>query len=430
MKVVKIIAYLFCGGAFLFSIVACGEKVPIREMADAKVAISKAESVKADRYAFEEITAARKGLMESHSFVMKDDQENAAKQANAARIKAEEAYTKAVPLLAKDSISTAEKSLEEATDAYAENLARFEYQKAVDGIKDANKKFEDKDFYNAHLTASAADVEAKKARDIALGKKGILGNSIADVNATIDRAKKYNALTYAPEQLKLAEENVSIASDSLAKLHLKQGFAAIEVAKINADEALVRAMKGSSDAAIKEAQMYLDKAEKSPNVASAGTDLALARESLKSAQEFHQRAKYDDAITAASDSKRLSLLVINARSQDIAKAGVGEKEKTTKEIKKSQREIDLERGYTIYVVRYIPERRDCLWRIAEKYYGDGKKWSMIHEANKELIQNPHLIYPGWRLKVPLEGGAHKKVQGEKESGCDQPKDAERTTPVE
>jgi nucleoid-associated protein YgaU len=353
--------------------------------------------------------------MESHSLVMKDDQDKAAKEADTARIKAEEAYNKAIPLLAKDTISAAEKSLEEATDAYAESLARNEYLRAQEGVKDANKKFEDKDFYNAYLKASAADGDARKARDIALGKKGVLGDSIADVNATIDRAKKYNAGTYAPENLKLAEDNVKIASDSLQALRLKQGFSAVEVAKMNADEALSKSMKGTSDAAISDAKLYLEKAEKSPGAAAAGTDLALARESLKSSQELNGRGKYDESITAASDSKRLSMIVINAKGKggiDVSAAGK-DKEQAQKDSNKSQSEIDRERGYSIYVVRYIPEHRDCLWRISKQYYGDGKKWPIIHEANKDLIHNPHLILPGWRLKIPLEGASQKKASSEK-----------------
>lgn len=408
MKSVKSICIVLFVAMFMAAVIGCGEKVPIREMSEAKLAISKAESVKADKYAPDEIKAARGGLMESHSLVMKDDQDKAAKEADNARIKAEEAYAKAVPLLAKDTIATAEKSMEEATDAYAESLARNEYLRAQEGVKDSNKKFENKDFYNAYLRASAADEDARKARDIALGKKGMLGDSIADVNATIDRAKKYNADKYAPENLKLAEDNVKIASDSLQTLHLKQGFSAVEVAKVNADEALVKSMRGTSDSAINDAKLHFEKAEKSPGASAAATDLALARESLKSSQDLHEKGKYDESITAASDSKRLSLIVMNTKARggiDVSAAG---KDKAGQEGKKSQSEIDRERGYSIYVVRYIPENRDCLWKIAKHYYGDGRKWPVIHEANKDLISNPHLIQPGWRLKIPLEGVSEKK----------------------
>lgn len=56
----------------------------------------------------------------------------------------------------------------------------------------------------------------------------------------------------------------------------------------------------------------------------------------------------------------------------------------------------------IYTVVLNPENRDCLWRISEKdeYYGDPLLWQNIWERNKKLIQDPDLIYPGWKLIIP------------------------------
>lgn len=43
---------------------------------------------------------------------------------------------------------------------------------------------------------------------------------------------------------------------------------------------------------------------------------------------------------------------------------------------------------------------DCLWNLAKKYYGDGSKYTLIFEANKDKISNPNLIYPGQVLTIP------------------------------
>ena len=58
-----------------------------------------------------------------------------------------------------------------------------------------------------------------------------------------------------------------------------------------------------------------------------------------------------------------------------------------------------------YVVRLIPERRDCLWRIAEYpfVYNNPYKWPVLYEANKATFKdpsNPDLIFPGQVLKIP------------------------------
>ncbi|MEJ8572894.1 Ig-like domain-containing protein [Microbaculum marinum] len=49
-------------------------------------------------------------------------------------------------------------------------------------------------------------------------------------------------------------------------------------------------------------------------------------------------------------------------------------------------------------------RGDSLWRVARKIYGKGVRHSVIYEANKNQIRNPHLIYPGQVFTIPvLEG---------------------------
>jgi len=62
-----------------------------------------------------------------------------------------------------------------------------------------------------------------------------------------------------------------------------------------------------------------------------------------------------------------------------------------------------------YVVRLIPERRDCFWRIAEYefVYGDPWQWTVLYEANKDKIPDPgnaDLIQPGTILEIPSIAG--------------------------
>jgi nucleoid-associated protein YgaU len=43
---------------------------------------------------------------------------------------------------------------------------------------------------------------------------------------------------------------------------------------------------------------------------------------------------------------------------------------------------------------------NSLWRLARRTYGDGLRFSVIYEANKERVRDPDLIYPGQVLVVP------------------------------
>lgn len=55
-----------------------------------------------------------------------------------------------------------------------------------------------------------------------------------------------------------------------------------------------------------------------------------------------------------------------------------------------------------YVVRLIPQRRDCLWRIAGYpfIYNNPYLWPLIWIANLDIITNPDLIFPGQVLIIP------------------------------
>ena len=66
-----------------------------------------------------------------------------------------------------------------------------------------------------------------------------------------------------------------------------------------------------------------------------------------------------------------------------------------------------------YVVRLIPERRDCFWRIAEYdfVYGDPWKWPELYEANRHKIpdpDNPDLILPGMIVEIPSLAGERRE----------------------
>ncbi len=58
----------------------------------------------------------------------------------------------------------------------------------------------------------------------------------------------------------------------------------------------------------------------------------------------------------------------------------------------------------VYTVQARTENHDCLWRIAgfDSIYGDPFLWPRIWRRNRQLIQNPDLIYPGWTLLIPPE----------------------------
>jgi len=64
----------------------------------------------------------------------------------------------------------------------------------------------------------------------------------------------------------------------------------------------------------------------------------------------------------------------------------------------AEKEPEKEKEY------YVVKKGDWLSKLAEypAVYGKGNyaMWPKIYRANKELIKDPDLIYPNWKLKIP------------------------------
>jgi LysM repeat protein len=71
--------------------------------------------------------------------------------------------------------------------------------------------------------------------------------------------------------------------------------------------------------------------------------------------------------------------------------------------------VIVERVYAdALVVHHEPARSytvqpgDTLSSIAQRFYGNTADWQWLYQANRSVIQNPNLIYPGQVLNVPYE----------------------------
>jgi nucleoid-associated protein YgaU len=48
----------------------------------------------------------------------------------------------------------------------------------------------------------------------------------------------------------------------------------------------------------------------------------------------------------------------------------------------------------------VTKDSDTLWDIAARFYGDGSQWNRIFEANRDVINDPNVIYGGMQLTIP------------------------------
>ncbi len=53
-----------------------------------------------------------------------------------------------------------------------------------------------------------------------------------------------------------------------------------------------------------------------------------------------------------------------------------------------------------YQQKYVVQKGDTLWKIADEYYGDGRLYTKIFEANRDVLKDPDKIKPGQELRIP------------------------------
>ena len=51
---------------------------------------------------------------------------------------------------------------------------------------------------------------------------------------------------------------------------------------------------------------------------------------------------------------------------------------------------------------HVVAREESLWRIAERHYGDGAKWTKIRDRNPTLISDEGEVHAGARIAIPLD----------------------------
>lgn len=51
---------------------------------------------------------------------------------------------------------------------------------------------------------------------------------------------------------------------------------------------------------------------------------------------------------------------------------------------------------------HVVQKGDTLSAIAKEHYGDAMKYPVIFEANKPMLKDPDLIYPGQVLRIPAQ----------------------------
>ncbi len=390
-----------------FFLAACEDKIPIKEFSKAKEAIDLALSVKADQYSPAELKEANDQLIKAHEVLIKDDKlDDSVKNSEQSYVKAMEAYNKSAVLFAADALKKADDAITAADVVYAEKLSPELYTQAKELYTQANEKFEAKDYMASNALSVESYKKAVKAKEESLDNKFQLQVKIDEVHATLSKIEQYDYEEYAGEKYSIAKTKTAVAEKGFSSDALKEGFESIETAKINADEAYTLTMDGVTSRKLTEAEDVVSEAENSKGAASAQEDLAAAKEALNNAKNLKSNGSYEESITYSNEAIRLGNSVI----EEGKKSNVAVKNQNTDADKDKDKDkvvstktksgfVEEDENYYYYKAKSWEKYKECLSRIAEKYYKNAKAWKGIQKANKN-IKNPDLIQPGQIIRVP------------------------------
>jgi nucleoid-associated protein YgaU len=110
-------------------------------------------------------------------------------------------------------------------------------------------------------------------------------------------------------------------------------------------------------------------------------DSAIIETDMEKLKEENQKLKADKA--AVTSSKQTE------------KTGISSTKSKTRTDVPGIKEIS---GNTIL---YVVQQGDTLSRIAEKFYGDKRKWNYIFNTNRDLLKSQNDIKVGDTVKVPI-----------------------------
>ena len=330
----------------------------------------------------------------------------------------------------------------------ADHFAREEYDEIINMALAAVMSYEQGDLMDAE----------KRVREILVSQDSLytnLNENIRYVNILMRDAENYisdaennEAFTYAPDELKNANENYSMGYKAFESYDIEKSANLLAKAKQNAIIAArvstVRKKQSETDALLIATQKKIESASRlrvldnEGNIAESrpwdgddylGANPLVDHSRLADDVEFEEpelrnlKMRVTTPDTPGEVPKDIPLnegeVLVNADEQyadylklaeEIWKKGVqarnnGQFDLARDYFRQANAYVQAHESSAIertYTVQYRKVATDCLWRISERkdIFDNPYLWPKIWRSNRKIIQNPDLIYPGQVLVIP------------------------------
>jgi nucleoid-associated protein YgaU len=438
-------------------IISCRLDVPIKEMMQARTAITKAQLVMADKYDPEDLNKSVEQLYACNTFLKNEDASSALKAANASFEYATKAINMSLPRAAGDSLSESKTAYQEADKLYAENFANEPFNRAKNDIEEAEKLRDEQKLFESFMKSKEASSEAGVAKEMCLMKVPQLNENIDSLKKEIDYLRSQKIGEPQKQELSAASANLDKAAALISEKDVKQAYPLISQAEETLDKMKGTVGKQSAKDRIAQLRQEVEKLKKERGGGFAPEDIESIVAMINEADSLLEQDKIDAALAKINEAEDALAAVKDKNMKGIAAAKLQKVEQLLEEARKKDesgkfnqeisdasllhlegkelfeseyyshsvakldeaesilnslgvtREKDslkdqgiakqLE-GTRVYKVIYNKAKPDCLWRIADKVYKKARLWPLIYTANKDQIKDPDLIFPGQTFVIP------------------------------
>jgi len=419
------------------------EEEPVEEVAPvtdeeirkARNAIARAREAEADYYDPKTLKEAEDAL-NAALMARRSDPTTARKHLARSVDKANSAFDNAVAAAARELAERAERLNKQLLAINADKFLPSEYNAAVAGVPETQQLFLSGQLVEAREKAYSTLADMSNLLERLRERQRWIEILKRDINQYLKEAEELDAHVRAPlkfqranglylEGIEAYQKYKLFESEEILGKAREEALALIQLAKSSGEE-----QKKKAEVLMREVMKELEEASELTVVTDEGTLIRPEDwsgeeiieeveegepQSMLGPPEFHRPAERalipaGSSVVVLGDEVEENLL---AQAKELWKQGVvewnaGNYSLAEEYFNESRKLIEVYKAqavnpdYPIYVVRLIPERRDCLWRIAEYnfIYANPYKWPKIWRRNRKLIQHPDLIYPGWKLVIP------------------------------
>lgn len=403
------------------------ESVSDEEMNEARYAVEAAKEAEAKFFDPVTLREAENALKEAELFRSRDV-ELARKKLEISIQKAKQALKNSIQRKWYQVNIMMDERFEELLENQVDKFAKDEFLQVELAREEARKFAENDDLYKATLDGLEVVKRMQTLRDAIIGKISSVRSIRYTVEQLIDEAQQAKAHIHAANEFSGLNNFYLAGLEALQlydldKAELEFGAAkeigsdAVRIAKSQSssvvkeqvDELMIEVMKELQEAS--KLMIITDNGDVIDPEPWDGTQFIESSEvNLDESTSSLFKDEIDilqDRVLVLGDEEEDTLLT---QAKELWRIGLKERNlgnypRALEYFQEAQRYVQAYKSFAvqgIYTVRFIPERRDALWRISEYdfIYDDPYLWPQIWRRNRKLIQNPDLIYPGWQLIIP------------------------------